>query len=59
MRKQVNKYFCDFCERSQDDVEVMIVGPACSSICGNCTKIAMDIVINHENRTKETEGDKP
>ena len=51
MRKQVNKYFCDFCGRSQDEVEVMIVGPADSSIYGTCKKIAMDIVVNYERKS--------
>lgn len=51
MRKQVNKYFCDFCDRSQDEVEVMVVGKASSSICGECTKIAMEIVVNYERKS--------
>lgn len=44
MKKQADKYFCDFCGKSQYEVELMIAGPNGHAICGYCTEIAMDIV---------------
>lgn len=48
MRKQVNKYFCDFCDKSQDETGVMVIGHAAAAICAECARMAMEIVINHE-----------
>ena len=56
MRK-VNKYtwYCDFCEKSNDEVDVMIAGPNGHAICGSCTEIAMEIIIE---KKKELEDEK-
>lgn len=56
MRKIIQeKWICDFCGKDNDEVEAMIAGPNGHAICGSCTEIAMQIVID---KRKKDEGEK-
>jgi len=55
MRKVKETWHCDFCEKSNDEVDVMIAGPNGHAICGSCAEIAMEIVIQ---KKKDLEDDK-
>lgn len=52
MKKQVNKYFCDFCGVNQDSAEAMITCESDVAICDKCTDEAMEIVKEYREKAR-------
>lgn len=48
----VKRYFCDFCDKSQDDVEQIIAGPKDIHICNECVELCVEII--QEKRDEKT-----
>ena len=43
--KETNKWSCDFCGRSQEDVETIIAGPGEIAICNRCVFRSNEIIL--------------
>ena len=55
MMKTYLKPFCDFCDKSNDDVDLMIAGPENKiHICDECVALCVDVL---EKRKKEKPND--
>lgn len=53
MIKTENTHYCDFCGKSQHEVDIIVAGPKVD-ICGDCTMLAFEIV--NEDRRKKAMG---
>jgi hypothetical protein len=42
--KKDDKFYCSFCGKSQDDVELIIAGPPDHDICSDCVDLCVDII---------------
>jgi len=51
--KENNKWHCDFCGKSQDDVETIIAGPEEVAICNRCICKGNEIILQ-QLRTMQT-----
>jgi ATP-dependent protease Clp ATPase subunit len=41
-------YYCDFCGKSQDELEVLVVGLKEEAICNECIPICAEIIELHK-----------
>jgi ATP-dependent protease Clp ATPase subunit len=48
-------YICDFCGKSQDDVEKMIAGPRPSVICNECVALCVEILATGAEKRSTSE----
>ena len=64
VRRKVSAYsvlssglYCTFCGRSQEDVAVLIAGPASNFICDGCVDLCRDIVEEKRRCVKPPRSD--
>jgi len=51
----ITKLACDFCEKSQDDVEQIVAGPRSVAICNECVELCNGVIA--KDRAKAVEPD--
>jgi ATP-dependent Clp protease ATP-binding subunit ClpX len=54
--KPKRKTTCSFCGKSSDDAGPMAEGPSDVYICGNCARLATDIINDEVDREKRSRG---
>lgn len=42
--RNVQKCFCDFCGKSQDEIPHLVAGPGNIFICNECVKTAAEVI---------------
>lgn len=49
-------FYCDFCKKSEDDVDQIIAGVDNTAICNECVQVCVDILKEKQAEKKEADA---